>query len=203
MACVTTRCEFRTRLSMSCTSREFTALRQPADEMAVNDTGCPLASTSLSARASRRSDRRAQRMTCHRGLHPHQDLLERGRGREVRRKGQSRNAFDGNARLRFRWGSRCSTSTRCSMPRRSRSGWEVGSRSRSVGKQIMAVFVDIHGNEAREVIPRELSAALGTRRPLEAGLLRQPARRPSAEHSRRCEYQRDNAGFGIEDSPCK
>jgi len=34
-----------------------------------------------------------------------------------------------------------------------KAGWEVRFPFESVGKQIMAVFVDIYGNEAREVIP--------------------------------------------------
>ena len=34
-----------------------------------------------------------------------------------------------------------------------KAGWEVRFPLESVGKQIMAVFVDIYGNEAREVIP--------------------------------------------------
>ena len=34
-----------------------------------------------------------------------------------------------------------------------KAGWEVRFPLESVGKQLMAVFVDIYGNEAREVIP--------------------------------------------------
>ena len=34
-----------------------------------------------------------------------------------------------------------------------KADWEVRFPLESVGKQIMAVFVDIYGNEAREVIP--------------------------------------------------
>jgi site-specific DNA-methyltransferase (adenine-specific)/adenine-specific DNA-methyltransferase len=33
--------------------------------------------------------------------------------------------------------------------------WEVRFPVKSVGQQVMAVFVDIHGNEARELIPGE------------------------------------------------
>jgi site-specific DNA-methyltransferase (adenine-specific)/adenine-specific DNA-methyltransferase len=34
-----------------------------------------------------------------------------------------------------------------------KADWEVRFPLESVGKQLMAVFVDIYGNEAREVIP--------------------------------------------------
>jgi site-specific DNA-methyltransferase (adenine-specific)/adenine-specific DNA-methyltransferase len=34
-----------------------------------------------------------------------------------------------------------------------KAGWEVRFPLQSLGKQVMAVFVDIYGNEAREVIP--------------------------------------------------
>lgn len=34
-------------------------------------------------------------------------------------------------------------------------GWEVRFPVEAVGGQVMAVFIDIYGNEAREVIPRE------------------------------------------------
>ena len=36
-----------------------------------------------------------------------------------------------------------------------KAGWEVRFPVESVGRQVMAVFVDIYGNEAREVIPEE------------------------------------------------
>jgi site-specific DNA-methyltransferase (adenine-specific)/adenine-specific DNA-methyltransferase len=36
-----------------------------------------------------------------------------------------------------------------------KAGWEVRFPVESVGRQVMAVFVDIYGNEAREVIPGE------------------------------------------------
>ena len=34
-----------------------------------------------------------------------------------------------------------------------KTGWEVRFPVESVGRQVMAVFIDIYGNEAREVIP--------------------------------------------------
>jgi hypothetical protein len=37
-----------------------------------------------------------------------------------------------------------------------KSGWEIWFPVESVGEQVMAVFIDIYGNEAREVIPGEL-----------------------------------------------
>jgi len=36
-----------------------------------------------------------------------------------------------------------------------KAGWEVQFPVESVGGQVMAVFIDIYGNEAREVIPGE------------------------------------------------
>ena len=36
-----------------------------------------------------------------------------------------------------------------------KAGWEVRFPAESVGKQVMAVFIDIYGNEAREVISGE------------------------------------------------
>ena len=44
-----------------------------------------------------------------------------------------------------------------------RADWEVRFPLESVGKQIMAVFVDIYGNEAREVIPASKFGLGGTR----------------------------------------
>jgi hypothetical protein len=35
------------------------------------------------------------------------------------------------------------------------AGWEVRFPVEAIGGQIMAVFIDIYGNEAREVIPSE------------------------------------------------
>jgi hypothetical protein len=34
-----------------------------------------------------------------------------------------------------------------------KTGWEVRFPVESIGSQVMAVFIDIYGNEAREVIP--------------------------------------------------
>ena len=34
-----------------------------------------------------------------------------------------------------------------------KAGWEVRFPVESVGRQVMVVFIDIYGNEAREVIP--------------------------------------------------
>jgi len=36
-----------------------------------------------------------------------------------------------------------------------KAGWEIRFSAESVGRQVMAVFVDIYGNEARELIPGE------------------------------------------------
>ncbi len=36
-----------------------------------------------------------------------------------------------------------------------KAGWEVRFPVESIGEQVMAVFIDIYGNEAREVIPGE------------------------------------------------
>lgn len=43
-------------------------------------------------------------------------------------------------------------------------GWEVRFPLESVGKQVMAVFVDIYGNEARDVIPASRFGAVGAKR---------------------------------------
>lgn len=46
-----------------------------------------------------------------------------------------------------------------------KSGWEVRFPLESLGRQVMAVFVDIYGNEARELIPAErFGAANGGKR---------------------------------------
>lgn len=44
-----------------------------------------------------------------------------------------------------------------------KAGWEVRFPFESVGKQVMAVFVDIYGNEAREVIPASKFGVGGTK----------------------------------------
>jgi site-specific DNA-methyltransferase (adenine-specific)/adenine-specific DNA-methyltransferase len=44
-----------------------------------------------------------------------------------------------------------------------RAGWEVRVPPELVGRQVMAVFVDIYGNEAREVIPGSEFGATGTK----------------------------------------
>jgi site-specific DNA-methyltransferase (adenine-specific)/adenine-specific DNA-methyltransferase len=44
-----------------------------------------------------------------------------------------------------------------------KAGWEVRFPLESVGGQIMAVFVDIYGNEAREVIPASKFGVAGTK----------------------------------------
>lgn len=46
-----------------------------------------------------------------------------------------------------------------------KAGWEVRFPLESVGKQLMAVFVDIYGNEAREVIPAS-KFGLGDTKPM-------------------------------------
>lgn len=47
-----------------------------------------------------------------------------------------------------------------------KSGWEVRFPLESLGRQVMAVFVDIYGNEARELIPADrFGAASGGKRP--------------------------------------
>ena len=35
-----------------------------------------------------------------------------------------------------------------------RASWQVSIPADSIGKQVMAVFIDIYGNESRELIPR-------------------------------------------------
>lgn len=42
-----------------------------------------------------------------------------------------------------------------------KAGWEIRFSAESVGKQVMVVFVDIYGNEARELIPGEKFGAKG------------------------------------------
>jgi site-specific DNA-methyltransferase (adenine-specific)/adenine-specific DNA-methyltransferase len=45
-----------------------------------------------------------------------------------------------------------------------RASWEISVPGTSVGKQVMAVFIDIYGNESRELIPREKFGLLPARR---------------------------------------
>jgi site-specific DNA-methyltransferase (adenine-specific)/adenine-specific DNA-methyltransferase len=45
-----------------------------------------------------------------------------------------------------------------------KAAWEVRFRLESLGRQLMAVFVDIYGNEAREVIPAERFSAVNIRK---------------------------------------
>jgi hypothetical protein len=44
-----------------------------------------------------------------------------------------------------------------------KAGWEVRFPLESVGKLVMAVFVDIYGNEAREVIPASKFGVVGAK----------------------------------------
>ena len=138
--------------------REFTALKQPSDELAVNDTveavGFDFIRTPELEYDVRQWQTEGRAVPG--GVHPHQDLQERGGcARAMAEERQPRNAFDGDARLRLRWRDVFDLDAVFYADAIEKAGWEVRFPLESLGQQVMAVFVDIYGNEARELIPAE------------------------------------------------
>ena len=136
--------------------REFAALKQPADEMAVNDTVDAVGfdfirSPELDYVAT--ANKRKGELLCEGVIRIKtfkSEAVVRDAGKKVNRETLSMvmldydfdkesDVFDLDAVFYAE--------------AIQKADWEVRFPLKSVGKQIMAVFVDIYGNEAREVIP--------------------------------------------------
>lgn len=136
--------------------REFSALRQPSDEMAVNDTVDAVGFDFI----------RSPELEYETGANRRKgELLKEGFIRI--------NKFKSEAVVREpnrKWGNRETLSmvlldfdfgnsdafefdAVVYADALAKSGWEVRIPIEAIGKQLMAIFVDIYGNEAREVIP--------------------------------------------------
>lgn len=137
--------------------REFTALRQPADELAVNDTVEAVGfdfirRPELEYEAG--ADSRAGEMLKEGFIRIKTFLSEAVVREPVRRRGNRETLsmvmldydYDGEV---------FDLDDVFYAERIEKAGWEVRFPLEPLGKQLMAVFVDIYGNEAREVVAAE------------------------------------------------
>src|SRR5712692_3924587 len=89
------------------------------------------------------------------GVHPSQDIQERGGGARAAAKKGNRETLS-TVMLDYDYnGDVFDLDTVFFADAIEKAGWEIRFPVESVGGQVMAVFIDIYGNEAREVIPGE------------------------------------------------
>lgn len=137
--------------------REFTALRQPSDEMAVNDTVEAVGfdfirmpeleyDCGMSKRKGELLSEAFIRVKTFKGEAVVRDPLRRKGNRETLSMVMLDFDYDGQV---------FDQDAVFFADAIEKAGWEVRFPVESVGWQVMAVFIDIYGNEAREVIPGE------------------------------------------------
>lgn len=136
--------------------REFTALKQPADEMAVNDTVDAVGfdfirSPELDymvAASKRKGELLSEGVIRIKTFKS--EAVVRDAGKKANRETLSMVMLDYNF---DKESDVFDLDAVFYAEAIQKADWEVRFPLESVGKQIMAVFVDIYGNEAREVIP--------------------------------------------------
>lgn len=134
--------------------REFTALKQPADEMAVNDTVDAVGFDFIRAPELEYIARSETRKGAKEGIIRIETFNSEAIVREPKRRGNRETLS--MVMLDFDFDAQSDVFDLDAVYYAddiSNGGWEVRFPLESLGKQMMAVFVDIYGNEAREVIP--------------------------------------------------
>lgn len=139
--------------------REFTALQQPIDELAVNDTVEAVGfdfirrpELEYETGANARSSEAFIRVKTFKSEAQVREPLRKRGNRETLSMVMLDYDFDSDSDL-FELDAVFYAEAI------EKAGWEIQFPAKGVGQQVMAVFVDIYGNEARELIPGERFAA--------------------------------------------